>query len=62
MLCYLTIKLPNMNKKTINIIYWISTGLILAMMLFSAVSSFIENPDGAKMLTALVSCHIYFDV
>lgn len=42
-----------MNKKTINIIYWISTGLILAMMLFSAVSSFMENPDGAKMLAAL---------
>ena len=42
-----------MNKKTINIIYWISTGLILAMMLFSAVSSFIENPDGDKMMAVL---------
>ncbi len=42
-----------MSKKTINIIYWITTGLILAMMLFSAVSSFMENPDGAKMLAAL---------
>ena len=42
-----------MSKKTINIIYWISTGLILAMMLFSAASSFIENPDGAKMLEAI---------
>ena len=42
-----------MNKKTINIIYWISTGLILAMMLFSAVSSFIENPDSTKMMEAI---------
>ena len=42
-----------MSKKTINIIYWISTGLILAMMLFSAVSSFMENPDSAKMLAAI---------
>lgn len=43
----------NMSKTTINVIYWISTGLILAMMLFSAVSSFMENPDGAKMLAAI---------
>ena len=42
-----------MNKTTINVIYWISTGLILAMMLFSAASSFMENPDGAKMLAAI---------
>ena len=42
-----------MSKKTINIIYWISTGLILAMMLFSAASSFMDNPDGAKMLSAI---------
>jgi uncharacterized membrane protein YphA (DoxX/SURF4 family) len=42
-----------MSKKTINIIYWVSTGLILAMMLFSAVSSFMDNPDGAKMLAAI---------
>jgi uncharacterized membrane protein YphA (DoxX/SURF4 family) len=42
-----------MNKTTINVIYWITTGLILAMMLFSAASSFMENPDGAKMLAAI---------
>jgi uncharacterized membrane protein YphA (DoxX/SURF4 family) len=42
-----------MNKTTINIIYWISTGLILAMMLFSAYSSFTDNPDGAKMMAAI---------
>jgi hypothetical protein len=42
-----------MSKTTINVIYWISTGLILAMMLFSAASSFMENPEGAKMLAAI---------
>ena len=42
-----------MNKTTINVIYWISTGLILAMMLFSAASSFMDNPDGAKMMAAI---------
>ncbi|OOQ60029.1 DoxX family protein [Mucilaginibacter pedocola] len=42
-----------MSKKTINIIYWISTGLILAMMLFSTVSSFKESPEGTKMLEAI---------
>lgn len=42
-----------MNKTTINVIYWITTGLILAMMLFSAVSSFMDNPDGAKMLAGI---------
>jgi hypothetical protein len=39
--------------KKINIIYWIATGLILALMLFSAISSFMENPDGAKMMDQL---------
>jgi uncharacterized membrane protein YphA (DoxX/SURF4 family) len=42
-----------MSKTTINVIYWISTGLLLAMMLFSAVSSFMENPDGTKMMEAI---------
>lgn len=42
-----------MNKKTINIIYWISTGLILAMMLFSGATSFMENPEGTKMMEAI---------
>ncbi|MEO5942034.1 MAG: DoxX family protein [Ferruginibacter sp.] len=42
-----------MNKKTINVIYWITTALILAMMLFSAASSYIENPEGTKMMEAI---------
>jgi hypothetical protein len=39
--------------KKINIIYWIFTGLIMALMLFSAVGSFMPNPDGAKMMDQL---------
>jgi len=42
-----------MSKTTINVIYWITTVLILAMMLFSAASSFMNNPEGAKMLAAI---------
>lgn len=36
--------------KKINIIYWVSTSLILLLMLFSAVSSFMENPEGKEMM------------
>jgi uncharacterized membrane protein YphA (DoxX/SURF4 family) len=39
--------------KKINIIYWIVTGLILALMLYSAIGSFMDNPDGAKMMAQL---------
>lgn len=42
-----------MNKTTINIIYWTATILILAMMLFSAASTFMKNPEGEKMLAAI---------
>lgn len=42
-----------MNKTTISVIYWIATGLILGMMIFSAASSFMQNPDGAKMMDAI---------
>jgi len=39
--------------KKINIIYWISTGLILALMLWSAIGSFMDNPQGAEMMNKL---------
>jgi len=39
--------------KKINIIYWITTGLILAMMLYSAIGSFLDNPEAAKMMAPL---------
>ncbi len=39
--------------KKINIIYWVSTGLLLAMMLWSAIGSFTNNPEGAKIMSHL---------
>ncbi|BAU54340.1 DoxX family protein [Mucilaginibacter gotjawali] len=39
--------------KKINIIYWISTTLILLLMLWSAIGSFMENPQGAAMMNQL---------
>jgi hypothetical protein len=39
--------------KKINIIYWISTTIILALMLFSAIRSFMSNPQGAQMMKQL---------
>ena len=35
--------------KATKILYWVFTALFLAMMLFSAFSSFSNNPDGVKM-------------
>jgi hypothetical protein len=39
--------------KKINIIYWISTGLICVLMLWSAVGSFIPNPAGDRMMAQM---------
>jgi len=39
--------------KKINIIYWVATGLILALMLFSALSSFRNDPKAAEMMAPL---------
>jgi len=39
--------------KKINIFYWIATGLILAMMLWSAIGSFTNNVEGVKMMVQL---------
>jgi uncharacterized membrane protein YphA (DoxX/SURF4 family) len=36
--------------KKINIIYWVATGLLLAMMLFSGVMSIINGPDSVKLM------------
>ena len=35
--------------KTTKILYWVFTGLIVALMLFSAISSFIPNPQGDEI-------------
>ncbi|HTI12228.1 MAG TPA: DoxX family protein [Puia sp.] len=34
--------------KTTKILYWVFTILLIVMMLFSAISSFIPNPQGAE--------------
>jgi len=39
--------------KKINIIYWISTGLLLLLMLWSAIGSFITTPESVKMMNDL---------
>ena len=39
--------------KKINIIYWVITGLFLAMMLWSAISSLSSNPQGQKIMEHL---------
>ncbi|WP_295676302.1 DoxX family protein [uncultured Mucilaginibacter sp.] len=39
--------------KKINIIYWVSTILILLLMLWSAIGSFMKNPDAAKMMAQM---------
>jgi hypothetical protein len=35
--------------KTTKILYWVCTVLLLAMMLFSAVSTFMNNPQGVEL-------------
>lgn len=35
------------------ITYWIFTGLLIALMLFSAVGSFFPNPQGEAMMKAI---------
>lgn len=39
--------------KKINIIYWISTGLLAALMLSSAIPSIMNNADSAKFMLHL---------
>src|ERR1700692_4124374 len=39
--------------KTIKITYWIFTILLIVLMLFSAIASFKQNPDGMAMMKHL---------
>jgi uncharacterized membrane protein YphA (DoxX/SURF4 family) len=39
--------------KKINVIYWISTGLLLALMLWSAIGSLTNNPQGVQIMVQL---------
>jgi uncharacterized membrane protein YphA (DoxX/SURF4 family) len=38
------------SSKTTKVFYWIFTILLIVLMLFSAISSFMTNPDGEKMM------------
>ena len=46
--------------KKINIIYWIATGLLLALMLFSGVQSIINGPDSVKIMHDALGYPNYF--
>jgi len=48
--------------KKINIIYWISTGLLLALMLMSGVLSIINGPDSQKIMHGHLGYPNYFTV
>ena len=37
--------------KKINIIYWISTGILVAVMLFSGITSILNTPQSIKMMS-----------
>ena len=39
--------------KTINIIYWVCTGLLALLMLSSAIPSILNTPDSAKFMAQL---------
>jgi len=46
--------------KKINIIYWVATGLLLALMLFSGVQSIINGPDSVKIMHDVLGYPNYF--
>jgi uncharacterized membrane protein YphA (DoxX/SURF4 family) len=47
--------------KKINIIYWISTGLLVAVMLYSGIVSAMNTPESVKMMTAHFGYPAYFN-
>ena len=47
--------------KKINIIYWITTGLLVAVMLFSGITSIINTPESIKMMTSHFGYPAYFN-
>jgi uncharacterized membrane protein YphA (DoxX/SURF4 family) len=48
--------------KKINIIYWVATGLLLAMMLLSGVMSIINGPKSVEMMHDHLGYPNYFTV
>ncbi len=47
--------------KKINITYWISTGLLLAVMIFSGVTSILNTPESIKMMSGHFGYPAYFN-
>ena len=47
--------------KKINIIYWIATGILVAVMLFSGVTSILNTPDSIKMMSGHFGYPAYFN-
>ena len=47
--------------KKINIIYWIATALIVAVMLFSGITSIMNTPESIKMMTGHFGYPAYFN-
>jgi len=47
--------------KKINIIYWISTGLLVAVMLFSGITSIMNTPESVKMMSGHFGYPAYFN-
>jgi uncharacterized membrane protein YphA (DoxX/SURF4 family) len=46
--------------KKINIIYWIATGLLLALMLFSGITNALNTPESAQYVTKHLGYPPYF--
>jgi hypothetical protein len=47
--------------KKINLIYWIFTGILVAVMLFSGITGIMNTPESIKMLTAHFGYPAYFN-
>jgi uncharacterized membrane protein YphA (DoxX/SURF4 family) len=47
--------------KKINIIYWVSTILLAAMMAFSGLQGITHNPDGVKLIVGHLGYPAYFN-
>jgi uncharacterized membrane protein YphA (DoxX/SURF4 family) len=47
--------------KKINIIYWIFTGILVAVMLFSGITSILNTPESIKMMSGHFGYPAYFN-
>ena len=47
--------------RKINIIYWIFTGLVVAVMLFSGITSIMNTPDSVKLMSGHFGYPAYFN-